>query len=158
MVCKNLVIYIIIGAVVIGLFTVGLLIRGINPETENPDVEDIEEEVIIHGGEEVILYLFWGEGCPYCEKAKTFLTEIKESFPSLTIKDYEVYYNSENRDLFVEMAKSYGIDNPQGVPMIFINDQYFIGFAEDPIGLQIVDIINGCLTITCLDPATRLID
>ena len=145
---KNIILYSVIALLIIGSFVTGLLLQPSQPETEEPTINPSEEEVVV--------YLFWGEGCNFCKKEKAFFDEIKDDFPSLVLNDYEIYYNEENQAMFLEMAAAYGVDNPQGVPMTFINDQYFIGFAEDPTGIDIVDLINECLQNACLDPITRL--
>jgi thiol-disulfide isomerase/thioredoxin len=145
---KNVISYSLIGLLIVAFFVAGLLLR--------PNQSTVDEPIVNSSDQEVVIYFFWGEGCPYCQTEKAFLDGIKDDFPSLVINDYEVYYNEENRNMFLEMAAAYGIDNPQGVPMTFINDQYFIGFAEDPIGLEIISLINGCLDSVCLNPITRL--
>lgn len=98
----------------------------------------------------VVLYFFWAEGCPYCEKQKNFLTELKKRYPRLEIKDYEVLYNQAPKELLMMMSKSYGI-NPTGVPVTFIGDKSFIGFNQE-IASKIELILKSCLKKTCEDP------
>ena len=45
------------------------------------------------------MYFFYGEGCPHCAKEKEFLNEMEVKYPNLEIKRYEVYNNSENKNL-----------------------------------------------------------
>jgi thiol-disulfide isomerase/thioredoxin len=40
-----------------------------------------------------VVTLFWGEGCPHCEKEKEFLNGLVRKHPGLTVKDYEVWRN-----------------------------------------------------------------
>ncbi len=56
----------------------------------------------------VDLYLFYGQGCPHCAQAGIFLDDIKNNYPQLTIIEKEIYFNDKNRDLFEQMAASYG--------------------------------------------------
>ncbi len=98
----------------------------------------------------VILYFFWGEGCPYCAKEKIFLTTLKKKYPRLEIKDYEVIHNQAPRELLMTMSRSYGI-SPTGVPVTFIGDKSFVGFNEE-IASKIELILKSCLKKTCEDP------
>src|SRR3989338_4120208 len=75
----------------------------------------------------VTAYFFWGDGCPHCAAAKPFLAELEQKYPELTVKDYEVWYNQENADLFVMMSNACGAQ-VVGVPTIFIGHKPFIGF------------------------------
>lgn len=98
----------------------------------------------------VILYFFWGEGCPYCLKQKQFLGTLKKKYPELQIKDYEVWQSEAPRNLLLTMAKSYGI-NPTGVPITFIGDKSFVGFNEE-IAQKIEEALRACLKRACEDP------
>ncbi len=98
----------------------------------------------------VVLYLFWREGCPHCEKEKEFLYSIKKKYPKLEIRDYEVISNLASRELLMTMSKSYGI-NPSGVPVTFVGDKGIVGFDEE-VARQIEDTIKACLKKVCQDP------
>lgn len=98
----------------------------------------------------VILYFFWGDGCPHCAKQKEFLSVIKKKYTKLDIKDYEVWSNPASRELLLTMSKSYGI-TPSGVPVTFIGDKGFVGFNEE-IGKEIEKTIKACLKKICEDP------
>lgn len=99
---------------------------------------------------EVILYLFWGEGCPHCAKEKEFLSILKKKYPQLQIKDYEIWYNPASRQLLQTMSKAYKI-NPTGVPVTFIGNKALVGFSEK-IANEIESIIKQCLNSSCEDP------
>jgi len=98
----------------------------------------------------LILYFFWGDGCPHCAKEKEFLNSIKKKYPQLQIKDYEVWHNQAPRQLLFTMSQSYGI-NPSGVPVTFIADKAFVGFNEE-IAKQIEQTLKYCLKKICEDP------
>lgn len=141
---KNIIIVSIIGLLIIGLFAAGLMLS-------QKESEEIAEE-----SPEVVIYLFWSETCPYCLAEKEFLTSLQSEYPSLVVEFHEVSQSQENYLLFLEMANAYGVENPQGVPMTFISDQYFIGFAVDSIGNQIVQAIEECLQDICPSPISFL--
>lgn len=98
----------------------------------------------------LIIYFFWGDGCPHCEKEKAFLNSLKKKYPKLQIKDYEVWHNQAPRQLLFTMSQSYGI-NPSGVPVTFIGDKAFVGFNEE-IAKQIEQVLKSCLKKICEDP------
>lgn len=90
------------------------------------------------------LYLFYGDGCPHCSKAKTFLNDLDYN---LTVIQKEVYFNSENRDLLRDMSQFYG-EEVQGVPTIFYNDKIFVGFNDETKD-SILNEIIFCNTHDC---------
>lgn len=98
----------------------------------------------------VILYFFWVEGCPFCAKEKEFLKFMKNKYPEIEIKDYEVGYNIYARQLLQSISKAYNI-NPTGVPVTFIGDSAIIGFTENT-ATQIEKAIKHCIKNTCIDP------
>jgi len=105
-------------------------------------------------GSEVVLYEFWGNGCPHCARLNVFLEDMKEKYPSLTVKDYEVWYNKVNNDKMLEMARAYNV-NVEGVPAVFINDKFISGFSTS-IGEEIEQEIQKCLAEGCVNPGDRL--
>lgn len=76
------------------------------------------------------LYMFYSYDCPHCKKAHAFLDEVKKEYPQLTVHQYEIKQNKDNVKIFESVAKEYKV-KPQGVPTIFIGDQYFVGFDEN---------------------------
>lgn len=98
---------------------------------------------------EVIIYYFWGDGCPYCEIAKPVLEEMAESDPRIKFEPFEVYYHPENQDLFFEFATAYGFE-PRAVPTILVGERYWEGFSDN-IKMEIQSYIDTCLTQGCRD-------
>jgi thiol-disulfide isomerase/thioredoxin len=90
-----------------------------------PDGKEIEKG-------KICFYLFWGQGCPHCAQEKIFLEELKTKYPNLEIYDFEIYYNSENTKFWREICAKYNVQ-PIGVPMSFVGNKAFIGFAENPV-------------------------
>lgn len=107
-------------------------------------------------GNEVILYEFWGRECPYCVNLNRFLKSIDGKYPSLVIKDYETWHNSENNQLFHKMAAGYDVE-VRGVPTIFIDDKVISGFS-DSIAEDIEAEINRCLVENCENPINKVIE
>ncbi|MEM5793963.1 MAG: thioredoxin family protein [Candidatus Aenigmatarchaeota archaeon] len=77
----------------------------------------------------ICVYFFWGQGCPHCAEEKPFLEELKKKYPNLEIYDFEVYYHPENVELWEQVCEKCNTQ-PSGVPMTFIGDKVFIGFAN----------------------------
>ena len=44
----------------------------------------------------VYIYLFWGDGCPHCAKAKPYFENLAADYPEIQLRTYEVYYDAEN--------------------------------------------------------------
>jgi glutaredoxin len=99
--------------------------------------------------EQVIIYIFWGEGCPHCRAEREFLTNLKANYPQLIVREYEVFHNEDNRQYLQQMLAEYGLE-PSGVPTTFINDRYWVGFS-DSVASQIETAIMTCLETTCVD-------
>ncbi len=100
--------------------------------------------------EKVVVYFFEGKGCPFCEKEKVFLNEIKSRYKDLEIKEYEVWHNRESSIFMSKMLNAYGL-KPQGVPVTFIGEKVFIGFSEQ-IKADIKKTIDKCFSLGCPNP------
>lgn len=99
----------------------------------------------------VQIHLFYGEGCPHCEKEKEFLQSIKEEYPQIEIYEYEVYYNRDNQTLFTQVIDYFDIDIA-GVPILVIGDQYIVGYNNaETTGEQIKEEIEKCIQTQCED-------
>lgn len=81
------------------------------------------------------LILFWGEGCPHCEKVKDYIKE--NSLESkVKIVSKEVYYNQDNqRELEETVKKCPEIDASQGVgvPLAFDTQNSICLYGDTPI-------------------------
>ncbi len=100
--------------------------------------------------EKIVLYFFWGDGCPHCKVEKTFLNEMKKRHPYLEIRDYEVWYSKKNAALLTKMAEMYSLQ-ASGVPVTFVGEKAFVGFS-DQSKKDIAEAIEDCLSKTCIDP------
>lgn len=113
-----------------------------------PDVKLLQESK--KQAEKVVIYFFEGKGCPFCEKERVFLNEIKSRYKGLEIKEYEVWHNRESAVFMSKMLNAYGF-KPQGVPVTFIGEKVFIGFSEQ-IKADIKKTIDRCFSLGCPDP------
>ncbi|MEM3483717.1 MAG: hypothetical protein QXW00_03170 [Candidatus Woesearchaeota archaeon] len=83
----------------------------------------------------IVLYLFWGDGCPHCAEEKPFLMQLQQKYPQLEIRMFEVWHNESNRELFYEMASQHGI-RAEGVPTTFLGNKSWVGYSQQ-IGSEI---------------------
>ncbi|MBQ6687280.1 MAG: thioredoxin family protein [Bacilli bacterium] len=81
--------------------------------------------------DEVNVYLFWGNGCGYCEAAKEFFASIEDEYgDKFELVEYEVWYDKNNNEL-KETVIDYMNDDASGVPYIVIGEKTFGGYASD---------------------------
>ena len=81
--------------------------------------------------EKINVYLFWGDGCGYCEAAKEFFASIEEEYDDYyNLVEYEVWYNKDNNELKENVA-AYFNDDVTGVPYIIIGDKTFGGYSSE---------------------------
>lgn len=104
----------------------------------------------------VNIYLFWGEGCPHCAKAKPFLEGLDANSDAINLQEYEIYNNANNKKILQEIVAKLDI-NASGVPVIIIGDQAFVGYSEASSG-QIEARVNQCLAEDCPDSVASIID
>jgi glutaredoxin len=102
----------------------------------------------------VNVYLFWGQGCPHCETQKRFLATLRDRYPTMEVRLFEVWYDAANRELMQEMAGAFG-RTVSAVPMTFIGDEAWVGFS-DAIGRQMVASIEAYERYRGPDPIDRL--
>ncbi len=122
-----------ISIVLISLFSLAKSVQAQTPQTENP----------------VYIYLFWGDGCPHCAKAKPYFENLAAAHPEIVLHTYEVYYDAENQKLFTEMAQKYGVEQ-LAVPTIFVGPYFLQGYSEE-YNPHIEEIVLGCLSDGCVD-------
>lgn len=101
-------------------------------------------------GDKVVIYFFWGDGCPHCATAKPFLAQLTQKYSSVEVRDFEVWNHPENREPFIRMAAKFGFE-PTAVPTIFIADRYWVGYATDPTGREIEAVVASCVLSGCPD-------
>ena len=82
------------------------------------------------GSHELTVYLFWGDGCPHCAKAKPYFESLTLRYPGMHLVDFEIYSNQANQELFVLMLRKFGLEQV-AVPTIFIGPYYLQGYSEE---------------------------
>ncbi len=114
------------------------------------------KEWYIDNPEKVVVYYFWGEGCPQCVIQREFLDEIEDKYPEVEIKSFETWRVPANYQIFSRVAQAYGI-TPRGVPTTFIGDRHWIGFSS-ALGSQMEEKINHCISNDCTSPGQKVIE
>ena len=105
----------------------------------------------------VNIYFFWGEGCPHCEKEKPFLKKLEKKYPEVKVYDFEVWGNSQNRQLLIETGKKLNV-NISSIPFTVVGEKYFIGwYNEQSTGAAIEDAVQCVLRDGCRDVVGKLI-
>jgi glutaredoxin len=89
------------------------------------------------------IILFYGIGCPHCAKVEEFIktNKIKEK---IEFEEKEVYYNKENAQKLIEIAKKCGFNEKEiGVPFLWdgenqrciVGDEPIINFFKEKLNL-----------------------
>ena len=90
----------------------------------NPQISEIE---VVK--DKLNIYLFYGEGCPYCEKEIEFFKKIKNKYQDkIIVYAFEAWVNEETDNLLYNFFKLMN-DDVRGVPYVIIGEQSFIGFS-----------------------------
>lgn len=81
--------------------------------------------------EEVNINLFYGDGCPHCEKEQQFLKVLKYQLgDNINIKKYEVWNNQENNELLSKVRETLN-ETGDSVPYTVINNKPYTGYNDD---------------------------
>lgn len=107
--------------------------------------------------EPVVLYFFWGEGCPHCAAAKPFLAELEQRYPSLTVRAYEVWNHEANRAHFARIAARHGVE-PTAVPAFFVGNRHWVGYAEEISAREIERAVGDCVRTACPDADSGVVE
>ncbi|GAK60049.1 membrane protein, putative [Candidatus Vecturithrix granuli] len=103
-----------------------------------------------------ILYFFWGEGCPHCEKEKEFLKKLHQHYPELEMRWFETWKHPEFTQLADAMRHAYHL-NTSSVPMTFLGNWNITGFRSDDItGIEIEQQVIACIEQGCFDGLRKL--
>jgi len=88
------------------------------------------------------IHFFYSAVCPHCAEEEEFLKELKDKYPEIEVKEYEVISSSENQEILKDFYENYQVPagNQGWVPVTFTPTRYFIGFNQ-----QIAKEIESCL-------------
>ncbi len=112
-------------------------------------------EVFAGDSQPVRLYYFWGDGCPVCEQQDRFLDQLRDDFPELEIRRFEVWDDTENRQLLRDVAELRGFE-ARAVPVTLVADRYWVGFNA-AVARQIRETVDRCAERTCPDPVSDVL-
>jgi len=100
-------------------------------DNENLNDFDITVNVdnISYDPNKVNIYLFWGDGCPHCENAKTFFNSIESEYGKYyNLNMFEVWYDQKNQEILRQFSTKMGGEEAGGVPYIIIGEDVYSGF------------------------------
>jgi thiol-disulfide isomerase/thioredoxin len=105
----------------------------------------------------IVLYYFWGDGCPHCAAAKPVLEKINAKYPELNIRAFEVWYKKPNQALYKQMADQLKVpEQGRGVPLLLLDDQFWVGW-NDATAEKITAKIDECVKNGCADAGAGII-
>lgn len=93
------------------------------------------------------IHFFYSAICPHCKKEKEFLKdELKIKYPQIAVKEYEVFYNSDNKKILNGFYEKYQVPKKDRgwVPITFTEKKYFIGFNPQ-VALELEHCVEECL-------------
>ena len=96
-----------------------------------------------------VLYLFEGRECPHCAEEKIFLEALRKKYPTLAVREFEVWHDKKNAALFSQVIRSAGVQRA-GVPGTVIGKKLFLGYNEQT-GKAIEDAVALCVKQGCID-------
>ncbi|MDD2435774.1 MAG: thioredoxin family protein [Bacilli bacterium] len=124
---KNKRIFLLITILLI-ILIIGIFIYSSNNKNEinrNSKIDDIVFEE-----NKVNIYLFYGNGCPHCEKELEFLESINEEYKKYcNIYTFEIWHNQDNADFMIKLSDELG-EEVTGVPYTIIGNKTFNGFGN----------------------------
>jgi thiol-disulfide isomerase/thioredoxin len=97
----------------------------------------------------VVITFFWGKGCPHCEEEKRFLRELQQRYPSVIVRDHEVWKDRQNARFYQQVLQAAQI-RQSGVPGTVVGTAFFLGFNERTRD-GIVQAVLRCLREGCPD-------
>ena len=81
--------------------------------------------------DQVVIYLFRGNGCGYCRAFLTFLNNSVEEYGKyFKVVSFETWYDDNNFNLMSELSQYMG-SQAEGVPFIIIGDQVYAGYSSE---------------------------
>ena len=79
-----------------------------------------------------VLEFFHGEECPHCHEEREWFPTLKQMYPSLEIRQFEVLHNAKNRDIWEQRMADFDME-PTAVPTNIFEDEVLVGFNKDKL-------------------------
>ncbi len=79
-----------------------------------------------------VLEFYHGAECPHCHREKEWFPELKKMYPSLEIREFEVWHDAENKKLWAQRMAEFDM-KPTGVPTNIFEDTVIVGFDKQAI-------------------------
>jgi len=107
--------------------------------------------------ERVDAYLFWGMGCPHCEREIEFLKRLEAEESRLRVHYLEVTRDAANRRAFAAVVEKIALEDP-AVPLTLVGDAAMVGYGSDETsGAELRRMIGHCLTSRCPDTVEAIL-
>lgn len=112
------------------------------PDTLEEDGISISIEDYQETDDQVVMYLFWGNGCEHCQAELEFLNSILDEYKDkIKLRSYETWYNTSNAELEEKILNFFELTD-KGVPFLIIGESTFIGYDEETTGEKIKTAID----------------
>ncbi|MEN6396576.1 thioredoxin family protein [Methanoregula sp.] len=79
----------------------------------------------------VIVYFFYGQECPHCEKVMPFMQSLPQKYPDVDFRMLETWHNETNNKLSASLNQQLGVSNP-GVPEVIVGKVVLVGSKDIP--------------------------
>jgi thiol-disulfide isomerase/thioredoxin len=134
----------------IGLVTISPIATAQSISSEGGEFPEIETTQADLGQvQPVEIYFFYGDGCPHCADEEEFFEGLLERYPNVTIHEFEVWKNEENRKLLNDIGSALGA-KISGVPFTIVGNKYFSGYSShETTGAMIEEIVAECTENYC---------
>jgi thiol-disulfide isomerase/thioredoxin len=83
----------------------------------------------------VIVYFFYGQECPHCEKVMPFMQSLPQKYPDVDFRMLETWHNETNNELSTTLNQQLGVSNP-GVPEVIVGKVVLVGSKDIPEKLE----------------------
>ena len=110
--------------------------------------------VVFSAPADPILVVFYEEGCPSCEELDELLEGMTIDAPEGAIVRHEIT-EPGSMELLASLAKTYDIDIPSTVPIVFVADDVVVGMGRTQ-EFTLRNAIGDCLSVGCETPMARL--
>lgn len=109
--------WVLLATVAVALSMLGL----VAPSASASEVEPRDQHP------EIVIDIYWGDGCPFCHDAIEHLTAFADAEEGVELRTFEVWYDSGNRERMERVADELGV-RADAVPLIVVGTQAWSGF------------------------------